>query len=139
MESWKLMTPESEPAKGLYHSNLVAAFDSSERRSALVSRFTGCVNRAFLAMGSSADAQRVVYWNLLVNTNIRQNEIFDKPEEFIEGLRTIYGDAGTSVFEFMLRREIVREFELVAAVGKEILEDRTTSELVRLITHLALG
>jgi hypothetical protein len=134
-----MLTPESETPKGLYHSNLVAAFDSSERRAALVSRFTNCVSRAFLAKGSSADAQRVVYWNLLVNTNIRQNEIIDRPGEFIEGLRTIYGDAGTSVFEFMLSREIVREFELVAAVGKEILEDRSISELVRLITHLALG
>src|SRR5439155_4186066 len=110
------------------------AFDSSERREALVSRFTSCVSRAFHAMGSGAEAQQVVYWNLLVTTNIRQNEILDKPEEFVEGLRGIYGEAGTSVFEFMLRREVVREFDLVAAVGSEILEERSISDLVRLLT-----
>ena len=133
------MTPAFEPQRGLYHSNMVAAFDSSERRAALVARFASCVNRAFLAMGSSSDAQRVIYWNLLVNTDIRQNEIFDRPGEFIEGLRAIYGEAGTSVFEYMLRREAVREFDLVAAVGSEILEERTTDDLVRLIAHIALG
>jgi hypothetical protein len=125
--------------RGLYHSNLVAAFDSSERREALVRRFSNCVSRAFVAMSSSSEAQQSVYWNLLVNAGIRQDEIFDKPVEFIEGLRGIYGHAGTSVFEYMLTREIAHEFDLAAAVGKEILEDRTVAELVRLITHLALG
>src|SRR6267378_6358278 len=109
------VTPALEPQRGLYHSNLVAAFDSSLRRDVLVSRFGDCVGRAFHAMGSSSEAQRVIYWNLLVNTNIRQNEIFDKPGEFIEGLKAIYGEAGTPVFQYMLRREIVREFDLVAA------------------------
>jgi hypothetical protein len=121
--------------KGLYHSNLVAAFEFSERRSTLVARFIDTVSRAFNKMGLASETEGVI-WNLLANNDIRENEILEKSTELIDGLRAILGGAGTSVFEYMWKREIVREFGLVAAVGPEILEERSIPELVRLITHL---
>jgi hypothetical protein len=133
-----MVTPIRKDQKGLYHSNLVAIFEIAERRDALVARVTKCVGQAFHAIGSSSETQEIVYWNLLMTKNVRRSEIIDKPEEFIEGLRAIYGEAGTVVFEHLLRREIGREFELSASFDKEPINEKTTSELLHLIAYTAL-
>jgi hypothetical protein len=131
-------TPIAKEQKGLYHSNLVAVFDLSERREAFVARFANCVSRAFYAIGSSSETQEIVYWNLLITKNIRKSEIIDNPEEFFEGLQTIYGDVGVSVFEYMLRREIGREFDLTAALELEAIKEGSTADLVHLIASAEL-
>jgi hypothetical protein len=132
------MTPIAKEIKGLYHSNLVAVFDLSERREAFVERFASCVSRAFYAIGSSSETQEIVYWNLLITKNIRKSEIVDKPEEFFQGLQSIYGDAGVSVFDYMLRREIGREFDIAAALELEAIKEGSTAELVHLIASAEL-
>jgi hypothetical protein len=75
---------------------------------------------------------------LLITKNIRKSEIIDNPEEFFEGLQTIYGDVGVSVFEYMLRREIGREFDLTAALELEAIKEGSTADLVHLIASAEL-
>ena len=123
--------------KGLYHSNLVASLDYSERHSALAARVTSCVSRAFHAIGSGSAMQETIYWNLLVTKKIERNEIIDRPAEFIDGIRAIYGEAATVVFEYMLRREIKREFGLTSELDNKGSEERDTTELLRLIAYAA--
>jgi hypothetical protein len=96
------------------------------------------VSRAFHAIGSSSETQEIIYWNLLMTMNVRRGEILEKPEQFIEGVRAIYGEAGTVVFEHLLRREIGREFELTSALELEAINQRSTSDLLHLIAHAAL-
>src|SRR5579864_290004 len=103
----------------LYHADLVAALDYSERQAAFAARIMNCVTRAFDAMGASSATQEVVFWNLQVTRNLGRNEIIDKPSEFIEGLKAIYGEAGVVVFEYQMTKEIKREFALTAAFDKE--------------------
>ncbi len=105
-------TPGSNQGAGLFRSNQVSSFEYAERRAALAAKIGTCVARAFHAIGASSATQEIVYWNLSVTKNFARNEIALKPEEFIEGLREIYGEAGTKVFEYMLSREIRREFNL---------------------------
>jgi hypothetical protein len=130
------VTPTEKRKQGLFHSNQVAAFDLSEREAALAARITDCVSRAFHAIGAGSQTQEIVFWNLYMTRNIERNEIIDKPTEFIEGIRSIYGDAGTVVFEYMLRREIKREFGL-AAFDKEPLKARSLADLLHLIAYAA--
>jgi len=130
--------PDANQRKGLYHSNLVAVFDLSERRDALAARVESCVSRAFHAIGSSSETQEIIYWNLLMTKNVRRCDVLEKPEEFIEGLRAIYGEAGTVVFEHLLRREIGREFEVTDALDLEVIKERSTPDLLHLIAHAAL-
>jgi hypothetical protein len=97
-----------------------------------------CVARAFHAIGSGSATQEVIFWNLSVTKNVGRNEIMDKPDLFFEGLRDIYGEAGTVVFEFMLAREIKREFGLKGASDSDTLNE-STSNLLSLIAHVKKG
>lgn len=80
--------------------------------------------------------QEVIYWDLFMTKKIGRNEIMNKPAEFIEWLQTIYGQAGTAVFEYMLNREIKREFGVTAAFDNEPIKERSTSDLLHLIVDL---
>jgi hypothetical protein len=132
------MATSSEKRKlGLYQSNSVAAFEHSEQRDAMAARITDCVVRAFHAIGASSQTQEIVFWNLFMIKNVGRNEVMDKPAEFIEGLRGIYGEAGTVVFESMLKREIRREFDLTAAFDNEDTKEGSSSDLIRLIRIVA--
>lgn len=71
--------------------------------------------------------------------NIGRNEVIDKPTEFMEGIRGIYGEAGSVVFEYKLTREIRREFGIAGSLDKEPTKGRTFAELVRLVAYAALG
>jgi len=135
---YSAMTSPAKEQKGLYHSNLVAVFDLSERRDAFAARVANCVSRAFYAIGSSSETQEIVYWNLLMTRNIRKDEIIDNPEEFLEGLEPIYGDAGLFVFEHMLRRELGREFDITEALDLEAIKEATTADLLHLIAAAEL-
>jgi hypothetical protein len=77
--------------QGLFHSNQVAAFDYSERQAAFAAKIMNCVSRAFYAIGASPQTQEIVFERVYTTQNIGRNEIMDKPKEFIEGLKTIYG------------------------------------------------
>jgi hypothetical protein len=125
VRDWVVETakPEASDQKGLYHSNLVAAFDYSELRDALVARVANCVTRAFNAIGSSAESQEIIYWNLLMTRNLRRSEIIDRPDDFIL---------------VILRREIKREFNLSAMFDKKPIQGKRTSELLHLIAHTAM-
>jgi hypothetical protein len=43
--------------------------------------------------------------------------VADKPTEFMDGIRAIFGEAGANVFEFKLIREIKREFGPITDAG----------------------
>jgi hypothetical protein len=135
----KTRASETNQRKGLYRPDLEAALVLPMRRDALAARVESCVSRAFHAIGSSSETQEIIYWNLLMTKNVRRNEVLDKPEEFIEGLRAIYGEAGTVVFEHLLRREIGREFALTSTLELEAIKARSSSDLLHLIAHAALG
>jgi hypothetical protein len=131
------VTPIGNEKRGLYYSNQVAAFEQAERRDAIAARIQDCLKRAFHAIGASSQTQEIIFWNLYMTKNIGRDEVMDKPADFVEGLRDIYGEAGTVVFESMLRREIKREFGLTDVLEKEDAEERSTSELIRSIRRAA--
>ena len=138
-ETATAVVTEQEPKRGgLYHANQVAAFDYSERRAALAARIKDCVSLAFRAIGASPQTQEVIYWNLYVTRNLGRDNILDKPAEFIEGVKAIYGEAGTAVFEYMLTREIKREFAITAEFEKEPIQERSASDLLSLIAYAAM-
>jgi len=116
----------------------VAASDYSERQAAFAARIMNCVSRAFDAIGASSATQEIVFWNLYVTRNLGRNEIIDKPTEFIEGLKNIYGEAGVVVFEYTMTKEIKSEFGLTAAFDKEPIKARDLADLLHLVAYVAL-
>lgn len=122
---------------GLYHANQVAAFDFSERQAAFAARVMSCIGRAFLAIGASSQTQELVFWNLYVTRNLGRDDVMNRPEEFIEGVKDIYGEAGVVVFEHMMTKEIKKEFGLIAEFDREPIQKRTASDLLNLIAYAA--
>jgi hypothetical protein len=120
---------------GLYHANQVAAFDYSERQATFSARVLKCIVRAFDATGTSSITQETIFWKLQTSRNIARDEIIDKPAEFLEGLKTIFGEAGVVVFEYMMTREIKREFGLTAKFDKEPIKARDLADLLHLIAY----
>jgi hypothetical protein len=119
--------------RGLYHSNQVAAFDFSERRIVFAGRIMNCIRRAFDALGTSSATQEVIFWNLQVTRSLWLNDIVERPEEFIDGLKAIYGEAGAAVFEYMFTKEIEREFNISAALDEEGRMKKGFVDLLRLV------
>ena len=127
------VTPIPKEQTGLFHSNQIAAFDYSERQAAFAARIMNCVSRAFYAISASPATQETVFWNLYVTKNIERTEIINKPADFIEGVRAIFGEAGTVVFEYMLAREIKREFGPSAAFDKKPVRSKNFADLLQLV------
>ncbi len=123
---------------GLHHANQVAAFDHSERQAAFAIRIKNCISRAFHAIGAGHQTEEVIYWNLYITQNLGRDEIVNKPAEFIEGVKVIYGEAGVRVFEYMLTREIKNEFGITAEFDKESIQEKSASDLMSLIAYAAL-
>lgn len=98
----------------LFRSNQIAAFENAGNHVTFSTKVRDCVVRAFYAIGSSASMQQVIIWNLSINSKVGLDEVADKPTEFMEGMRTIFGEAGADVFEYMLLKEIKREFGVSA-------------------------
>lgn len=132
------MKERGSDAGGLFHANQVAAFDYSERQSALAARVMGCARRAFDAIGASSSTQEIIFWNLYVTRGFKRDELVDKPAEFIDGLKAIYGEAGEVVFEYMMTREIKREFGLTSAWDKEPVQARSLVDLLHTVAYAAL-
>lgn len=132
-------TRSEKESAGLFKSNQVTAFDYAERRAAIAARIAACVGRAFQAIGASSATQEIIFWNLSVTKNMGRNEIADKPREFIEGMQSIYGEAGTAVFEYLLGREIRREFNLTfPMLEQERKGAEKASEVLQLISYVTL-
>jgi len=131
-------TQTKAEGKGLYHANLVAAYDHSERRALLAVRVMNCIRRAFHNIGAGPEMQDTVFWNLQMTKDIGLTEILEEPEDFIEGLRAIYGQAGTAVFEYMLAREIRREFGLDAESDGGRTKARSVCQLLHLVAYEGL-
>jgi hypothetical protein len=132
-----VLSGQEPKAGGLHHANQVAAFDYSERRAAFATRIKNCVSRAFHAIGASPQTEEAIYWNLYMTQNLGRDEIVNKPAEFIEGVKVIYGEAGIKVFEYMLTREIKKEFGITAEFDKESVQETSASDLMRLMAHAA--
>ena len=101
----------------------------------MAARIANCLGRAFHAIGASPATQEVIYWNLYITRNIGRNDIMDNPVEFIAGVKAIYGEAGIVVFDYMLRREIKREFGLSNPPNGDPATERDASGLMSLITY----
>lgn len=102
---------------GFFLSNQTESFEYQGRQEDATSRVANCLSRAFDAIGASSYTQQMVYWKLSTARMIGPNDILRRPGEFMDGIREIYGEAGTVVFEYMLTREIVREFGLGSELG----------------------
>jgi hypothetical protein len=124
---------EERPPGGLHRSNQIAAFNRAESHAVVAARVKDCVGRAFYAMGISPTMQQVIYWNLSVTKSVGPDDVVDKPAEFIEGLQCIYGEAGTLVFEYLITREIKREFGITSAFDEEAVKGKGLAELLRFI------
>jgi hypothetical protein len=94
----------------LFRSNQIASFDYTESRTTFATRVRDCALRTFDHIGTSLTMQDLIFWRLSVNKKVGVDEVADKPAEFIEGMRAIFGEAGADVFEYLLVREIKREF-----------------------------
>lgn len=121
-------------SSGLHHSNQVAAFNHTESRAVVAARVKDCVGRALHAVGSSAAMQQTIYWNLSVTKSLGPDDIVDKPSEFIEGLRGIFGEAGIVVLEYMITREVKREFGLTSAFDDEVIQGKGLPALLQFIS-----
>lgn len=121
-------------SSGLHHSNQVAAFNRTENRAVVAARVKDCVGRALHAVGSSAAMQQTIYWNLSVTKSLGPDDILDRPSEFLEGLRGIFGEAGIIVLEYMLAREIKREFGLTSAFDDEVIKGKGLPGLLHFIS-----
>lgn len=122
-------------AAGLYHANQVAAFGYSERQAAFAARIRECVSRAFRAIGAGPQTQEIIYWNLYVTCSLERDDIMNKPDEFLQGVKAIYGEAGIKVFEYMLTREIKKEFGITAEFDGKPIRGGNVSELLSLIAY----
>jgi hypothetical protein len=129
------MNEQGPKTAGLYHANQVAAFERSERQAAFATRIRNCVSRAFHAIGAGSQTQEIIYWNLYVTRSLERDDIVNKPDEFLEGVKAIYGEAGVKVFEYMLTREIKTEFAITAEFDGEPIRDRAVSDLLNLIAY----
>jgi hypothetical protein len=139
MDAAPPIAKDREPNEGgLYHANQVAAFEYSERQASFAARIMNCVSRAFDAIGASSQTQEIVFWKLHETQNLERKEVVDRPAEFIEGLKAVYGEAGVVVFEYMVTREIKREFGITAAFEKEPVKAKNLVELLRLVSHSAV-
>jgi hypothetical protein len=135
-ETATVATDEQKPkTAGLHHANQVAAFEYSERQAAFATRIRNCVSRAFHAIGAGSQTQEIIYWNLYVTRSLERDDIMNKPNEFLEGVKAIYGEAGIKVFEYMLTREIKAEFAITAEFDGEPIRDREVSDLLNLIAY----
>ena len=70
-----------------------------------------CVDKGLNHLGESV--KHVIYWHLEHRFGIKREKIPDRPEEFVRGLKAIYG-AGANIIEKGIVREIVREFGIEA-------------------------
>jgi hypothetical protein len=115
----------------LFRSNQIESFDYTERRVTFATKVRDCVLRTFQKIGTSLTMQDLIIWNLSVNKRVGLNEVADKPAEFTEGMRSIFGQAGADAFESMLLREIRREFGL--ADDTNLVETKGLAEVLQLI------
>jgi hypothetical protein len=138
METVRPVENQGSNTEELYRATTAVPLDYSVRQAAFAARVMNCVTRAFDAIGASPATQEVVFWNLLVTRNLGRNEIIDKPSEFIEGLKAIYGEAGEVVFEYEMTKEIKREFGITASFDKEPIKARNLPDLLHLVAYAAL-
>ena len=124
--------------KGTNHADLLGALIASDRLAGYANRVMNCISRAFRGMGASPEMQDILFWKLQMTRNIGVREIVNNPEEFIEGMKVVYGQAGTAVFEHMLAREIRREFGLQSAMDGEQIKKIGVCDLLRLLEYAAL-
>jgi len=92
-----------------------ARLSYAERRKVFAERMMECVSFAFFAIGTSPAMEDYIYWKL----SLGLNEVVDKPQKFMEGLREIFGEAGAAVYEGELVKAVQKEFGLVRAPGSE--------------------
>lgn len=123
---------------GFFPSNQIASFDYADRHDALATKVADCVVRAFGAVGAGSMTQEVVFSELWATKGVGRNDIVDKPEEFLAVVRQVYGEAGSPVFEYMLKREVKRQFELGEASSLDAIQKMGVADLIHLVAHLYL-
>jgi hypothetical protein len=131
-------TPSGEGGRGgggLHHANQAAAFDYYRRQAAIAARVLSCAGRTFEAIGAGPATQEVIFWNLYVTRNLGRDQIADKPSEFVEGLKAIYGEAGMVVFEYKMIKELKLEFDLNAELDKQPPKARGLADVLRLVAR----
>jgi len=100
----------------------------SQKQTVFATRIMNCVSRAFRSIGTGPAMEDMIFLNLSNVQGLGLNEIIDKPVRFIEGMKAVFGEAGVSVFEYKLVKEVEREFNLVRTPGQEALKRRNAGE-----------
>ncbi|MGB9630403.1 MAG: NitrOD5 domain-containing protein [Candidatus Methanodesulfokora sp.] len=72
-----------------------------------------CVDRGLSPLGENA--KYVIYWHMRSSYKMTREEVFNKPEKFIEVLTKMFGSAGASLLERAIMREIKKTFDNVTA------------------------
>ena len=85
----------------------------------LPTKLMQCLSKAFDAIGASKATQQTIFQSLLENKKLGQEEIVDKPTEFFEELKKIMGEGSVKLFQYMLSREMKKEFGLDAPISGE--------------------
>jgi len=75
----------------------------------LKKRILRCVDKALDTFGESF--RQVVYYYVGQNYGLKQQDIVDRPQDFVEALRNIFG-AGADVIERVLAENIKSEFNI---------------------------
>ena len=125
---------DGQPSEGFLHLDLLSEIQRIQAKDPLAARVARCVSAAFDAMGISPVSRQLILWNLLVARKLGLEEIVDRPADFIEGMRALWGGAAASVFEHKLMKEIKREFSLEANLRKGTVTFRTVPELLQYAT-----
>lgn len=68
-----------------------------------------CIDRALLILGESP--RKAIYFHLEKRERVKREEIPEKLDEFIEGLRAIFG-SGSFLIEKRIVEELFKEFEI---------------------------
>lgn len=133
-ESEQEVRPEGEHFQEFFSSSMTAEIQRIEVQDALAARVAKCVSAAFDAMGISPASQQLILWNVSAAKKLRLEEVVDRPADFVDGLRTLWGGAAASVFEHKLMKEVKREFDLESRLNKVALTLQTLPELLQYAT-----
>src|ERR1700730_2465248 len=60
-----------------------------------------------------------IFWNLQMTRGLSRDDIPERPAQFVEGIRGIFGDEATKMMEIAMAKELQKEFGLESSDGEE--------------------
>jgi len=84
-----------------------------------------CVDRAMDVLGQ--ESKKVLYYHLEKGFGVRRSDIVDRPQEFVNALRSIFGTGA-----YVLEKAIVKEIQMASDVFIE------SDDLVKTVKEISL-